>query len=602
MADLFIGVNVKDAQTLTFRVVGVENAPVDTAGFLVYSVRGIDDVMVFKDFNSAKNALGGFNSDYYGMYAIKGFFDNANPGATLFVKRLIDTATAIAASYIYNDQQSPSSQPALKFTAGFRGNVDRGTWGNNIRVSLVHEVVQLATLTAAASIGSTSVQINSLEGFEKYDIIKIEEGSNSDYIVLEQINEANNSLVFSPGLTNSYTSAAVVYRIRYSVYVYYVDPATSLYSLVEQFTSLSSNPSHSRYIENVINNIDIGSSYITVDVLTASASYNWDTLPAPDASSAFASGHYLTGGYNGSNIPSSNLQNYYKYFNLYPIRFVGTPEFFGIGTNSSYDKGESYADEMKDRIYIHNLYDLNDSSNPASYDSFDEIINQIKPRRKSKRFYSMIFKDWIYVEDPLGTILNPYKKVPILGHIVGYMVNQIKRKGVHRVPANTIQSINGIVSISNEVIDRSKLTDMVETGINVVSKIGSGFFLRSSRTISLNRVERYINVLTTLIYIKESLKGIMVPYENTPTQALPQLARNVILSWAKNFYKNSSNNGGEGGFGEGTFEEVFKVIVDESVNPKPQLAEGIVKALVYFVPPSAPSEKILLEVGLIDLL
>jgi len=74
MADLYIGVNVKDAVTLSFKRPGFDNAPLNTAGFLVSSVRGIDDVMVFNDFDSAKKVLGGFDSNYYGLYAIKGFF------------------------------------------------------------------------------------------------------------------------------------------------------------------------------------------------------------------------------------------------------------------------------------------------------------------------------------------------------------------------------------------------------------------------------------------------------------------------------------------------------------------------------------------------
>lgn len=595
MADLYIGVNVKDAVTLSFKRPGFDNAPLNTAGFLVSSVRGIDDVMVFNDFDSAKKVLGGFDSNYYGLYAIKGFFENVGTNGVLFVKRLIDTGSALPASYSYSTVDT--SGTAIRFQAGFRGNVDRGTWGNNIKVALVHNLVNLGTLSANATSGNNFIQVASLEGFQKEDILKISDGTNTEYFIIKNIDEVSSKVYLNSNLGNNYaTTNTSLTRIRYSVYIYYVDPATGIPTLVEQFNNLSSNPLHPNYVSNVINNIEIGSSYVVVDQIDNTGTYN--KLPSSDPNSSYASAHALTGGVNGNNILPGQLTTYYHYFDKYPIRFVACTEFPG---ETAYYKGRDYADEMKDRVYVHNLPDLGMTVLP-SFSNFDDIISWVKPLRKSLRYYSILLKDWVQVDDPLGTVLTPYKKIPIVGHLIGYMINQILKRGVHRVPANMMDSISGIVNLSNEVQDRAKLTELVENGINVVSKVGNGFYLRSSRTISLSRIERYLNTIMTLIYIKESLKGIMVPYENYPTEKLPAMAANVITAWAKNFYERSSNGGSEGGFGEGKFEEVFKLIVDESVNPKPQLAEGIVKALVYFVPPSAPAEKILLEVGLIDLI
>jgi len=594
MADLYIGVNVRDAVTLSFRRPGFDNAPLNTAGFLVRSVRGIDDVMIFSDFDSAKRVLSGFDSGYYGMYAIKGFFENVGSNGVLFVKRLINTNTAVPASYSYNTVDGLGT--AIRFRAGFRGNVDRGSWGNNLRVALVHNLVDLGTLSSDAVSGNNYIEVSSLDGFQKEDILRITDGTNTEYFIIRNIDEINSRVYLDSNLANDYTVADTsLTRIRYSVYIYYVDPTTGIPTLVEQFNSLSSNPLHSNYVENVINNTEVGSNYVVVDQVDNTGTY--DKLPSSDPNPSYASAHALTGGTNGTNILPSQLTSFYHYFDKYPIRFVACTEFFG---ETAYFKGRDYADEMKDRVYVHNLPDLGMTGIP-SFTNFDDIISWVKPLRKSLRYYSILLKDWIQVDDPLGTVLTPYKKIPIVGHLVGYMINQILKRGVHRVPANMMDSISGIVNLSNEVQDRAKLTELVENGINVVSKVGSGFYLRSSRTISLSKVERYLNTIMTLIYIKESLKGIMIPYENYPTEKLPAMAASVITAWAKNFYERSSNGGSEGGFGEGKFEEVFKLIIDESVNPKPQLAEGIVKALVYFVPPSAPAEKILLEVGLIDL-
>lgn len=595
MADLYIGVNIKDAQTLTFRRPGVDNAPLNTAGFLVFSNRGVDDVMIFQDFDSAKKALGGFNQNYYGLYAIKGFFENIGTKGVLFVKRLIGNgATAASATYF----KVGGGGNAFTVRAGFRGLVDKGIWGNNIRVSVITDPLNLAVLSADATTGSSAIVVNSIDGFVVHDIIEISDGTNTERKVIISINEQTNTITLDSALSNDYASSSTVSRIRIDIYVYNVDLTTGIPSLVEQFKGLSMNYNHPNYILNVINNKEVGSSYIMIDNLSSTALPG--DLPQADPSPpSFTTSTQLTGGNNGTPLTNAQIRDALHRFDLYPVRFVANVESF---SDSMRTLGEDYAGEMKDRVYVYNFPDLNMSSGSLLFTSFDDLLGYIKPLRKSIRYYSIYFKDWIYINDPLGTPLNPYKKIPSVGHIIGYMIDQILRKGVHRVPANMLDSIKGIVNISNEVIERSKLTDLVENGINVISKVGSGFFLRSSRTISLSRIERYLNTIMTLIYVKESLKGIMEPYENFPTESLPDIAKQVINIWAKDFYEHSSNGGSEGGFGKGSFDEVFKVIVDESVNPKSQLAEGIVKALVYFVPPSAPAEKILLEVGLIDLL
>ena len=71
-----------------------------------------------------------------------------------------------------------------------------------------------------------------------------------------------------------------------------------------------------------------------------------------------------------------------------------------------------------------------------------------------------------------------------------------------------------------------------------------------------------------------------------------------MTEFARDFYVSSSNGGGEGGFADGTFNEVVKIIADDTINPIQKVSAGELRANFYFAAP-APAERILIGVGLL---
>ena len=101
------------------------------------------------------------------------------------------------------------------------------------------------------------------------------------------------------------------------------------------------------------------------------------------------------------------------------------------------------------------------------------------------------------------------------------------------------------------------------------------------------------------IYFKKSFEQSFVDLENEPNKAvLLQKIASGMTEFARDFYVSSSNGGGEGGFADGTFNEVVKIIADDTINPIQKVSAGELRANFYFAAP-APAERILIGVGLL---
>src|SRR5258708_8101494 len=77
-----------------------------------------------------QDRFGSYFANGLGPYLIKGFFDNG--GQTAYVNRVV-ASNAAAATLTLNDG---ASKGALELDAGFRGDKDKGSWGNELGVSL----------------------------------------------------------------------------------------------------------------------------------------------------------------------------------------------------------------------------------------------------------------------------------------------------------------------------------------------------------------------------------------------------------------------------------------------------------------------------------
>jgi phage tail sheath protein FI len=136
-----IGVNVIEVDGSAAPT--VVSAPISTAGFLVFSLRGVPNTPVHvQGFSDFVTNFGTYTANAFGAYAVRGFFDCG--GSDAYVVR-IAAASAVAAKVTLNDR---AGAPTLKVTAGMRGQADPGAWANSLAVTIADHPHGLTAIPA----------------------------------------------------------------------------------------------------------------------------------------------------------------------------------------------------------------------------------------------------------------------------------------------------------------------------------------------------------------------------------------------------------------------------------------------------------------------
>jgi phage tail sheath protein FI len=136
-----VGINVLEVDGRA--APSIQAAPTSQTGFVVRSDRGLPNaVRRITSFKQFVQQFGGYRADAFGAYAMKGFFDNG--GSVAYVTRVVrdsGTGQAAAATATF----TAGSDDALVVTAGFRGQPDRGTWGNRLGIRIADNQVVSGT-------------------------------------------------------------------------------------------------------------------------------------------------------------------------------------------------------------------------------------------------------------------------------------------------------------------------------------------------------------------------------------------------------------------------------------------------------------------------
>jgi hypothetical protein len=132
-----IGINLREVDGRA--TPSIQGAATSVAGFIVRTKRGVPGkVRLVTNFSEFLEYFGGYmkkadvHDNYFGAYAIKGFFDNG--GAVAYVTRVFGTGVAATATST-DGEEDPGP---LTITAGYRGQTDPGAWGNKITVAVVY--------------------------------------------------------------------------------------------------------------------------------------------------------------------------------------------------------------------------------------------------------------------------------------------------------------------------------------------------------------------------------------------------------------------------------------------------------------------------------
>ena len=146
----FIGVNVVEVDGVGAPT--IVGAATSVAAFNILTLRGIPNTPIrIGSYAKFVERFGSFFDDGLGAYLVKGFFDNGGQNAFISRVTATDAVTGTSAAAI---TLQDGANDTLTVAAGFRGDEDPGSWGDDLYVSISHSSSASSRLaeTAAAMI------------------------------------------------------------------------------------------------------------------------------------------------------------------------------------------------------------------------------------------------------------------------------------------------------------------------------------------------------------------------------------------------------------------------------------------------------------------
>lgn len=596
MSDLFIGVQTTDLPTL-LTTGGVSAASINTAAIEGYFERGATDgVYTISDPVELERRLGKHKSYYYGRYVADSFFANLQ-GETgfLYVQRLKRTGSTSASATV-NDTQTPTPLTFATFAAGQLGRHDVGAWGNELGVKVIQSTGTYATTisvatTALDTVISVTAIGNDPAGILLNDWVVINGTINKKVVARDEI---AGTITLDSAIGAIVAVNATVVVKSFTVTVHRRSSSTGIVDDLETFANLSFEPAHVRYFPAIISSrqIGVGSDYIVVNDDIVGSSRTIGNFPVTSNNII-----YLTGGTEGANLSESDINTQRTFWRDARPMYLANAEHF---TETMWDNGENYC-------YNNGRGDITWVGSPTMNMAYGDALLWANKRAKSRKVAALTNLNWITVDDPIATGIVRTKNIPNVGAIMGYWVFITSVRGIHKVPASKQQVLNGIRDVVGEIISRSQLRDLANAGMNAISNLAGVFAVRSARTLSKLPEYRFANALAMTTFFKRSFEESLQELENeTSTAALFQRVSKQMYDFSQGLYISSTNGGNESAFAsyiktDGStsgFQDVVKIVVDESINTRERVLDGELRASFYFMPPT-PAERILIGVGLI---
>jgi phage tail sheath protein FI len=517
--------------------------------------------------------------------------------------------------------------------------LDRGGWGNRLRISIEDETQGLVSRTTLIfNNPPTQIRLASTAGVESGTILELIDSTGivvDPPLKVDFVDRTANYLInlAAPGLQPQHLAAIIAspnpLPVRSREFLVTVrllhqpDPARPQRNEVvigsEIFRTLSMDPRHSRYIEKVIGDIhgplrladhrpDGESNYVRVhdrgkDAVGPGEPENTlhsirlgpealiDILPNGTTRPAR---HPLAFGddsvatmtdtiYIGADAAQpENRTGLFTLQNIDDISIVACP-----GRTSALMQGAliDHCELMRYRFAV-----LDGPIPPL--DSFNDVQFQ---RQQFDTKYAALYYPWILIPDPFPANPNNVPDVPIppSGHIVGIYARTDIDRGVHKAPANeVVRGILGLQRIINK--GEQDILNPYPVNINVIRDFrpnNRGIRVWGGRVITSDSDFKYVNVRRLLIFIEKSIdQGLQwVVFE---PNAEPLWAR--VIRSISNFLTVVWRNGAL----EGTKrEEAFFVKCDRTTMTQTDIDSGRLIVIIG-VAPVKPAEFVIVRIGL----
>lgn len=508
--------------------------------------------------------------------------------------------------------------------------LDRGAWGNRLRISVEDEPVGLCATTTFQSNPANPAQakLRSVSGIEAGTILELfDPGTMQRVGALLKVNKVNRAtgeikLDAATPLSALQMGAATTLGVRsleFRMSVYWLrqpDPAQPLRNdtviASETFRHLSMDHRHSRYIQTVIGDTngplrladrrpegeswyirvhDVAKDIGTLESVRLGPEALVDVLPdgrirparhplenGDDALGSLGDKHYI----GVDDLNPENRTGLQSLRNIDEISIVAAPGVVSVPVQNALI---NHCELLRYRFAV-----LDGKRTPN--DSLSDIQNQ---RQQFDTKYAALYHPWLLIPDPYpaAIALVPDYPVPPSGHVVGIYARTDIDRGVHKAPANEV--VRGVIGLQRRLTkEQQDILNPYPVNINVIRDFrpdNRGIRVYGGRVITSDSDWKYVNVRRLLIFIEASIdRGLQWVVFEPNAEPLWARVRRAISNFLTLVWRN-------GGL-EGTrVQEAYFVKCDRTTMTQTDIDQGRLICLVG-VAPVKPAEFVIVRIGL----
>lgn len=626
---------------------GVPLVPVSTGAFVGVTARGpVDEATLIDSFTAYWNRFGGYRSDSFMTYAVKGFFDNG--GSRCYIVRAADMDASVPPTTADSDLEDLGGD-ATAFNIATR---DVGYFGNYIKYSTTKfETLLTTAIPITPSPGVSTCVLDDVSGIFRGDILYFDDGTDQIDAIVQSINLSTKTITFAtPKITTAEIGVgarvATASQHRVTTQTTAAIPASAITSItvsnasavrVGQVLTISDGTTLVSVVVTGVNGNEIIFGTVTPGAILATGALVVSQefiLKITDTGEELTPHQYLA-------TQSTNREDYVENRLLGPsnesliiemqetsssttwqaIPLPVTNVALTGGTDGNSPADQDYIGTDADGRGLHALDKISDfnflcvpgitttavqqgGADYAGSSRRQDIIFLCDPPTASDlpsevrdwrlntlnrdTSYAATYYPWIQIADPEVDGQNLY--LPPSGHVMGVYSAVARISGPHTPPANI--ALVGVNGVQYEVSDGDH-DSLNPIGVNVIRGYpGEGIRIMGARTLqNAQDGKHYVNVRNLTNFIKKSLRGALRQYL---MQAIDPSLWGRITNTCEGFMLGIWRNGWL--YPSDNQDEAYSVKCDRENNPQDVVNQGRVNVAVGFNPPY-PAEFIVLRLS-----
>jgi hypothetical protein len=315
-----------------------------------------------------------------------------------------------------NGTAAGATYPTLRLEAGYHGDKSPGVAGNLLGTKIISNPRKISAgagsdLATDASATDTALEVTSHKGLSKNSVIKIWDGTNTEYKIVDEIRTTVVAGVVSfyvdltVGLTNPFTAALTqIQSMEFDIEVY--EDGT----LVETLLDNSMLDVADNYVETQVNDENLGSQYVVATDLDADPPGLGADTPAADADPVLLAGgtDETTGlvvvDWIGDEGAKTGLYSWDDVDEFMPICTPGMNESAVVNAAAQY---------VEERIWFEYITYVDEGMSSTDAISWRNNVLGLSSS------YVTLYAGGSQVYDPEGSGSNPRRNIAGLGYVMG---------------------------------------------------------------------------------------------------------------------------------------------------------------------------------------